>query len=66
MVKMFSQRTLLPFANQIDAYIMDIAIDMGYDEEEKFMINVNGGQAQVNIANDSSIINSTQNNKIII
>lgn len=64
MVKMFGERIVLPFANQIDAYIMDIAIDMGYDEEEKFMINVNGGQAQVNIANDSSIINSTQNNKI--
>jgi hypothetical protein len=64
MVRAFSQRIVLPFANQIDEYIMDIAIDMGYDEEEKFMINVNGGQAQVNIANDSSTINSIQNNKI--
>lgn len=63
MTKMFGERIILPFANQIDAYIMDIAIDMGYDEEEKFIINVNGGQAQVNIANDSSTINSTQNNK---
>lgn len=64
MTKAFGERIILPFANQINSYMMDIATDMGYDEEGKFMITVNGGQAQVNIANDSSTITATQNNGI--
>lgn len=64
MVKEFGNRLVLPFVNQIDNYLMDIATDMGYDEESKFMINITGGQAQVNIANDQSTINATQNNQI--
>lgn len=35
MVKAFGERIILPFANQIDSYMMDIATDMGYDEENK-------------------------------
>ena len=50
----FATRVILPFANHIEDYLTDIAIDMGYYEEAKFMININGGQAQVNISNDHS------------
>ena len=43
---------------------MNIATDMGYDEESKFMITITGGQVQVNIANDQSTINAKQSNKV--
>lgn len=61
MTKEFGSRLVMPFVNEIERYLSDIATDMGYDEESKFMINVNGGQAQVNISNDNSIINANQN-----
>lgn len=61
MVKEFGNRVVLPFVNGIDDYLSDIATDMGYDEESKFMINISGGQAQVNISNDNSTLNATQN-----
>lgn len=61
MVKAFGNRVVMPFANEITNYLSDISTDMGYDEESKFMITVNGGQPQVNISNDSSTINATQN-----
>ena len=62
MVKNFGDRIVLPFASQINEYLMDIATDMGYDEENKFMITVNGGVAQVNIATDDATNNAVQNN----
>ncbi|MFQ9703706.1 MAG: hypothetical protein ACLR0U_19125 [Enterocloster clostridioformis] len=37
---------------------------MGYDEDKKFMINVNGGVAQVNVANDNATVHGTQSNGI--
>ena len=61
MVKEFGNRVVMPFVNGIDAYLADIATDMGYDEESRFMISVSGGQAQVNISNDNSTLNATQN-----
>ncbi|KAA8346276.1 hypothetical protein [Leuconostoc mesenteroides] len=61
MVKEFGIRVVLPFVNGIDDYLSDIATDMGFDEESKFMINISGGQAQVNISNDNSTLNATQN-----
>lgn len=61
MVKEFGNRVVMPFADGIDVYLADIATDMGYDEESRFMINVSGGQAQVNISNDNSTLNATQN-----
>lgn len=64
MVKEFGIRVVLPFVNGIDDYLSDIATDMGYDEESKFMINISGGQAQVNISNDNSTLNATQNNQV--
>lgn len=64
MIKEFGCRVVMPFANEVNTYLSDIATDMGYDEESKFMINVNGGQAQVNISNDNSTINANQNIQI--
>lgn len=64
MVKEFGIRVVQPFVNGINAYLSDIATEMGYDEESKFMINVSGGQAQVNISNDNSTLNATQNNQV--
>lgn len=64
MAKGFGYRVILPFINHIEGYLTEIAIDMGFDEETKYMINVNSGQAQVNIANDNSTITSNQTNNI--
>lgn len=64
MVKEFGNRVVMPFVDQINVYLSDIATDMGYDEEIKYMIHVNGGQAQVNISNDNSTINANQNDQI--
>lgn len=62
MAKEFGNRIVLPFVNEISAYLNDIATDMGFDEENKYMINISsGGQAQVNIANDNSTLTATQN-----
>ncbi|MFJ7890376.1 hypothetical protein ACIQYL_20150 [Lysinibacillus xylanilyticus] len=62
--KNFITRVILPFVNHIEDYLTDIAIEMGYDEEAKFMININGGQAQVNISKDNSTIEAHQTNNI--
>ncbi|MBZ9622972.1 hypothetical protein G9F71_008900 [Clostridium sp. FP2] len=62
MVKGFGERVILAFVNHIESYLTEISIDMGYDEEEKYMITINGGQ--VNIAKDQSTINATQNNGV--
>lgn len=63
-IKEFCNRIVLPFVNYIEDYLTEIGIQMGYDEDKKFMINVNGGVVQVNMANDKAIINATQNNGI--
>lgn len=62
MAKCFGDRVVFPFLNEIDGYLMNIATDMGYDEEVKYMITINGGQAQVNVANDSGTVSAVQNN----
>lgn len=64
MVKEFGNRVVMPFVEGINLYLSDISTDMGYDEESKFMINISGGQAQVNISNDNSTLNATQNIQI--
>ena len=65
-VKEFCNRIVLPFVNYIEGYLTEIGIQMGYDEDKKFMINVNGGVAQVNVVNDNAIVHATQNNGIDI
>ena len=59
-VKAFGQRVVLPFVNCLETYLTNIGIDMGMDESVQYMITVNGGQ--VNLAQDNSNINATQNN----
>ncbi|NLW46801.1 MAG: hypothetical protein GXY86_05650 [Firmicutes bacterium] len=61
-VKGFGERLILPFVNHIVTYLTAIAIDMGYDEETKYVITINGGQ--VNIAKDQATIHAIQNNGI--
>ena len=63
-VKEFCNRIVLPFVNYIEGYLTEIGIQMGYDEDKKFMINVNGGVAQVNVANNNATVNATQRNGI--
>ena len=53
----FNDRVAHPFISHIEGYLRERWIDMG--EEGKIQITVNGGQ--VAIAQDSSIINATQN-----
>lgn len=63
-VKEFCNRIILPFVNYIEGYLTEIGIKMGYDEDVKYVINVSGGVAQVNVANDNGTVNATQNNGI--
>lgn len=58
-VKSFNNRVSLIFINHIADYLTKIGIEMGYDEEVKYMITNNGGQ--VNISRDYSTLNATQN-----
>lgn len=63
-IKEFHDRIVYPFVQDIETFLNEISIDMGYDEDVKFVITVNGGQ--VNIAKDNSTINAIQNNGIDI
>jgi len=63
-VKEFNNRIILPFVNYIESYLTEIGIRMGYDEDVKYLINVNGGTAQVNVANDNAIVNASQSNGV--
>lgn len=60
-VKEFNNRIILPFVNYIEAHLTRIHILMGYDEEVKYVINVNNQNGQVNLSQDSSTINAVQN-----
>lgn len=57
-VKEFNDRVLLVLIQNIEGHLTKIGYEMGMDE--KVYWNVIGGQ--VNIANDNSTINATQNN----
>lgn len=59
-VKQFNDRVVLVLINNINDYLTGVGIDMGLDENVVW--NVSGGQ--VNIANDSAIINAIQNNGV--
>ena len=63
-VKEFCHRVILPLVNYIEGYLTEIGIQMGFDEDSKFNINVNGGLAQVNVADRGSTLNATQNNVV--
>lgn len=65
-IKEFCYRIILPFVNYIETYLVQIGIKMGYDEDVKYTITVSGGTAQVNIADNGSDIDATQNNSMDI
>lgn len=65
-VKEFCTRIILPFVNYIEGYLTEIGIQMGYDENAQFTINVTGGNPQLNIATGNSEISAIQNNGIDI
>ena len=61
MAKGFNTRVVLPFINSIEGYLTKISIQMGFDEEQKYMITINNTNGQVNISQDSSTLNAVQN-----
>lgn len=61
-VKGFNDKFVLPLINSIDGNLERICIEMGFDEESKYNIYINGGQ--VNIAKDNATLNATQNNGV--
>ena len=63
MVKGFSDRVILPFVNLVNGYLERIFTEMGFDEDVKCNITINGGQ--LNISKDNSILNATQYNNEI-
>lgn len=59
-IRAFNKRVSLVLIQHIEGYLMKIGINMGYDEEEKYMVTING--TQVNISKDNSILNAVQHN----
>ena len=49
------------FVNYIEGYLTEIGIQMGYDENIQYTINVIGGNPQLNLASGNSKIVATQN-----
>ena len=62
--KGFNNRVVLPFVYHIEGYLTKIGIQMGYDEERRFMITINSTNGQVNISQDNSTINAVQNQNV--
>lgn len=58
----FGNRMVYPFISEIEEYIKDIATDMGYDDNNKYEININSSGVQVNLADGNSSIDAMQNN----
>lgn len=59
-LKGFCDNVVEPLVNHIDSNYERIFIEMGYDEDSKYEITINGGQ--VNIAKDNAFINANQTN----
>lgn len=57
----FGDNIIEAFVLDIDMYLEGISIDMGYDEDARMNVTVNGGQANVSFGKDSKI-NAVQNN----
>lgn len=58
-VKGFNERVVLVLINHIEQYLTKIGMDMGMDEKITYNITVKNGQ--VNIANDNSRLEATNN-----
>lgn len=56
----FNNRIVLPFINYIEGYLVEIGIKMGYDENVKYTININGGTSQVNVADGNANVTAQQ------
>lgn len=56
----FCDNVILPFVNSINGNFERICVEMGFDENKKFDITINGGQ--VILANDNSSVTAIQNN----
>lgn len=61
-IKGFNSRVVMVLIRHVERYLTKIGIDMGVDEKVTYSITVHNGQ--VNIANNSSTINATNNNGI--
>jgi hypothetical protein len=59
-IKEFNDRIIFPFVDHIVGYLIEIEIQMGYDEDKKFIINMNGGVAQVNVADGHATVTAQQ------
>lgn len=59
-IREFNNRIILPFVNYIEGYLTEIGIKMGYDEDTKFVIHINGGNAQVNVADGHATVTAQQ------
>ena len=66
MAQSFGNRMVYPFISGIEEYIKDIATDMGYDDNNKYEININSSGVQVNLASNNSSIDAIQNNYLNI
>ena len=64
MAEAFGTHMVYPFYAEVESYLTEIAIDMGYDENETkvFNIDVSGDGVQVNVASDHAKIEATQTN----
>lgn len=63
-IKGFNDRVVMVLIRHIERYLTKIGIDMGMDDKIVYSITVTNGQ--VNIANDSAIINASINKDIDI
>lgn len=59
-IREFNDRIIFPFVDYISGYLKAIGIKMGYDEDKKFIINVNGGVAQVTVADGHATVTAQQ------
>ncbi len=58
-LKAFNERVTMVLIRHIESYLTKVGIDMGVDEKRVYNISVKDGQ--VNIANDNSSINASNN-----
>ena len=59
MAKAFGDRLIYPFVEEINEYLEDIAIEMGYDENNSiYNIDAHGGAIQVNMSEKGSSLHA--------
>lgn len=63
-IKGFNDRFVMVLIRHIEGYLTKVGIEMGLDDKAMFSITTNGPNAQVNIANDNSILHATMHNGV--